>query len=141
MCNKVISNISPHPFTPLPSTSLPSFSDLRHFSEIRISQGSVATCSRRGGIFKQDFVANLLPSPSVNETLPMLIPPPPPKKKTHGINTSCSSIGWLGSRVVSMLDSRAEGPRFKSQPRRCLVTVPGKLFTPIVPLFAKQQNW
>jgi len=28
--------------------------------------------------------------------------------------------GWLGSRVVSMLDSGAEGPRFKWQPRRCL---------------------
>jgi len=36
--------------------------------------------------------------------------------------------GWLGSRVVSMLDSSAEGPVFKSQPRRCRVTVLGKLF-------------
>ena len=27
---------------------------------------------------------------------------------------------WLGSRVVSLLDSGAEGPGFKSQPRRCL---------------------
>ena len=34
-----------------------------------------------------------------------------------------------------------EGPGFKSQPRRCPVTVLGKLFTPIVPLFTKQQNW
>ena len=34
-----------------------------------------------------------------------------------------------------MLDSGAEGPGFKSQPRRCRVTVLGKLFTPIVPLF------
>jgi len=42
---------------------------------------------------------------------------------------------WLGSRVVSVLDSGAEGPGFKSQPRRCRVTVLGKLFTPIVPLF------
>jgi len=25
-------------------------------------------------------------------------------------------LGWLGSRVVSVLDSGAEGPRFKSQP-------------------------
>jgi len=33
-----------------------------------------------------------------------------------------------------MLDSGAEGPVFKSQPRRCRVTVLGKLFTPIVPL-------
>jgi len=34
--------------------------------------------------------------------------------------------GWLGSRVVSVLDSGAEGPGFKSQPRRCRVTVLGK---------------
>jgi len=50
--------------------------------------------------------------------------------------------GWLGSRVVSVLDSSAEGPEFKSQSRRrCRVTVLGKLFTPIVPLFTKHQNW
>jgi len=48
---------------------------------------------------------------------------------------------WLGSRVVSVLDSGAEGPGFKSQPRRCRVTVLGKLFTTIVPLFTKQRNW
>jgi len=48
---------------------------------------------------------------------------------------------WLGSRVVSVLDSGAEGPWFKSQSRRCRVTVLGKLFTPIVPLFTKQRNW
>ena len=29
----------------------------------------------------------------------------------------------------------------KSQARRCRVTVLGKLFTPIVPLFIKQRNW
>ena len=40
--------------------------------------------------------------------------------------------GWLGSRVVSVLDSGAEGPGFKSQSRRCRVTVLGKLFTPIL---------
>jgi len=48
---------------------------------------------------------------------------------------------WLGSRVVSVLDSGAERPGFKSQSRRCRVTVLGKLFTPTVPLFTKQQNW
>ena len=48
---------------------------------------------------------------------------------------------WLGSRVVSVLDSGAEGPEFKSQSRRCRVTVLGKLFTSTVPLFTKQQNW
>ena len=51
------------------------------------------------------------------------------------------SQGWLGSRVVSMLDSGAEGHGFNSQSRRCRVTVFGKLFTPIVPLFTKQRNW
>jgi len=45
--------------------------------------------------------------------------------------------GWLGSRVVSVLDSGAEGPGFKSLPRRCRVTVLGELFTHIVPLFTK----
>jgi len=49
--------------------------------------------------------------------------------------------GLLGSRVVSVLDSSAERPGFKSQSLRCWVTVLGKLFTPIVPLFTKQQNW
>ena len=48
---------------------------------------------------------------------------------------------WLGSRVISVLDSGTEGPGFKSQLRRCHVTVSGKLFTPIVPVFNKQQNW
>ena len=38
--------------------------------------------------------------------------------------------------MVSVLDSGAEGPGFKSQPRRCRITVLGcSLFTPIVPLF------
>ena len=55
--------------------------------------------------------------------------------------TTYLTLGWLGSRVVSVLDSGAEGPGFKSQSRRCRVTVLGKLFTPIVPLFTKQQNW
>ena len=49
--------------------------------------------------------------------------------------------GWLGSCVVSVLDSGAEGPGFKSQPRRCRVTVLGKLFTRIVPVFTQQRNW
>ena len=44
-------------------------------------------------------------------------------------------VGWLRSRVVSVLDSGAVEPGFKSQPRRCRVTVLGKLFTP------KQRNW
>ena len=48
---------------------------------------------------------------------------------------------WLGSQVVSVLDSGTELPGFKLQPRRCRVTVLGKLFTPIVPVFTKHRNW
>ena len=48
---------------------------------------------------------------------------------------------WLSSRVVNVLDSGTVWPGFKSQSRHCWVTVLGKLFTPIVPLFTKQQNW
>ena len=48
--------------------------------------------------------------------------------------------GWLGSRVFCVLDSGAEGPGFRSRPRCCPVTVVGKLFTPVVPLFTKQRN-
>jgi len=51
------------------------------------------------------------------------------------------AIYFIGSRVVSVLDSGAVGPGFKSHPRRCRVTVLGKLFTPIVLLFTKQRNW
>ena len=40
-----------------------------------------------------------------------------------------SRFWWLGSRVVSVLDSGAEGPKFKSHSRRCRVTVLGKLHT------------
>ena len=49
-----------------------------------------------------------------------------------GLNTAIKLMVWLGSRVVSVLDSGAEGPGFKSQPRRCRVTVLGKLLTPVV---------
>ena len=35
------------------------------------------------------------------------------------------SVGWFGSRVVSVLDSGTGGPGFKSQPRRSRVTVFG----------------
>jgi len=42
-------------------------------------------------------------------------------------------MGWLGSRVVSVLDSNAEGPEFK--------IAAATLFSPIVPLFTKQRNW
>jgi len=36
---------------------------------IHISEGSVATCLKRGGIFKHEFVANLLPSRLVKKKI------------------------------------------------------------------------
>ena len=49
---------------------------------------------------------------------------------------------WLGSRVVSVLDSAAEGSGFRLKLQCCRVTVLGKPFTPIMPQrFTKQQNW
>ena len=53
---------------------------------------------------------------------------------------TCQHIDYTAS-LGSVLDSGAEGPGFKSQSRRCRVTVLGKLFTPTVPLFTKQRNW
>jgi len=55
--------------------------------------------------------------------------------------TLYKTMWWLSSRVVSVLDSGAVGLGFKSQSRRCRVTVLGKLFTPIVSRFTKQRNW
>ena len=43
--------------------------------------------------------------------------------------------------MVSVLDSFAIVPGLKLQPRHCRVTVLGKLFTPVLPLFTKQRNW
>ena len=51
----------------------------------------------------------------------------------------CVEGGWV--RGGSVAEWLAVGPGFKSQSRRCRVTVLGKLFTPIVPLFTKQRNW
>jgi len=62
------------------------------------------------------------------------------KVATAAKSTHYMGHGWLSSQVVSVLDSGAEGPGFKSQLLRCRVTVLGKLFTPIVPLFTKQQT-
>jgi len=60
----------------------------------------------------------------------------------QNLKSSCTlSTGWLGGRVVSVLNSGAEGPGFKSQSRCCRVTVLGKLFAAIVPLLTKQENW
>ena len=41
------------------------------------------------------------------------------------ISVATKPQGWLGSRVVSVLESGAERPGFTSQPRPCRVTVLG----------------
>ena len=65
------------------------------------------------------------------------------RKRQHDrINfKNSTATGGSVAEWVSVLYLGAEGPGFKSQPRRCQVTVSGKLFTPIVPLFTKQRNW
>ena len=59
-----------------------------------------------------------------------------PRRK---MNMFISGCGWLGSRVVSVL-VQAKKARVQIEARHCRVTVLGKLFTPIVPLFTKQQT-
>jgi len=60
----------------------------------------------------------------------------------HGIlHHSIYTVKHITDAARIVLDSGAEGPGFKSQSRRCRVTVLSKLFTPIVPLFTKQKNW
>ena len=59
----------------------------------------------------------------------------------RGALTLFQSYVW----VARQPSGQRAGPRrrragFKSQPRRCPVTLLGKLFTHIVPLFTKQQN-
>jgi len=59
-------------------------------------------------------------------------------RKLDKMLASCFRGGSVvGSRVVSVLDSGAEKPGFKSQSRLCRVTVLGKLLTPIVHQAAK----
>ena len=73
--------------------------------------------------------------PTTNISVPVCPWTPGYRLMTAFFMCTRSSLGWLSSRVVTVLDSGAEGPRFKSQLWRCRVTVLGKLFTPIVPLF------
>ena len=67
------------------------------------------------------------------------LPPNQQRQSTEGTKLLEREI--YSSRVVSVLHSGVEGHGFKLQPRRCRVTVLGILFTPIGPLFTKQQNW
>jgi len=44
------------------------------------------------------------------------------RRRTDLQSSPLVAVGRLGSRVVSVLDSGAEGPGFKSQSRRCRVS-------------------
>ena len=54
----------------------------------------------------------------------------------HILITAGSVAEWLACWTQAL-----KGRGFKSQPQRCRVTVFGKLFKAIVPLFTKEQTW
>jgi len=67
-------------------------------------------------------------------------------KKSDKVNwtddmTICTHMGGSVAEWLAYWTQAQKGPWFKSQSRCCPVTVLGKLFTPIVPVFTKQQNW
>jgi len=66
-------------------------------------------------------------TPGSKRTLSLVVPTVNTSSSTPSTDSTdfwpLPVIRWLGSRVVSVLDSGAEGPEFKSQSRRCRVTV------------------
>ena len=59
----------------------------------------------------------------------------------HGRLSFLSTTGGSVAEWLACCTQAQKGqPGFKSQSRRCRVTVLGKLFTPIVPLLTKQEN-
>ena len=99
----------------------------------------ISTGSTAGAMFCFHCPPPIHPTPRLAVDFPLC---PSPCQYPHllvtYLLTYLSFLEWLGSRVVSVLDSGAQGPGFKSQLWRCRVAVLGKLFTPIVPLFIKQ---
>ena len=67
------------------------------------------------------------------------------KGKLHSRHFAASTVRWLHRNFVRfkglLFAFQCFGPGLKLQPRHCRVTVLGKLFTPIVPLFTQQRNW
>jgi len=84
------------------------------FPDIHISQGSVATCLKRGRIFKHDFVANLLPNLLVKKFENRIIVGEVMAKNlvscflTHGVytlNKSKYTAGFISTDVKSYMTS------------------------------------
>ena len=85
---------------------------------------------RGGGEVSIYIVSIVVPLSSLHFKYPEYVP-------SNCFYKGDSEAEWL----ACCMDSGAEEPEFRSQPLRCMVTVLGKLFTPILPLFTKQQNW
>ena len=95
------------------------------FTEARDSEWGtgVVICLERGA---DSHIAQLMPLPlsvscfsKIQIGFTFLVPDHPVvpgKRSLNGCVCVSGLVGWLGSRVVSVLDSGAEGPRFKSQP-------------------------
>jgi len=58
----------------------------------------------------------------------------------QGVTVALSGGGSVAEWLACWTQAQ-KGRGFKSQSQRCPVTLLGKLFTPIVPLFTRQQNW
>ena len=131
--------------------------ELRHCHHVYNQPMASGVCdseTRRPTVTTYRYMLSNVPSRSHSSSRCSSIEVPAPQHTANAViskllltatagyyNLHYSHPRWLGSRVVSVLDSGAEGPGFKSQSRRCRVTVLGKLLTPIVPLFTMQQNW
>jgi len=131
-CRKTWGTPSRRP-RPRPTTPL-AVRWLHHRRSVTLWLVSLERCAQPARRLDVVVSADLVSRPAVHDSLV-------PFTRRTVIRPATLDRRWLGSRVVSVLDSGAEGPGFKSQPRRCRVTVLGKLFAPIVPLFTKQRNW
>jgi len=61
--------------------------------------------------------------------------------ETFFVGLSLDRDGSAAERLACWTQAQKDpGSKFKSQSRRCRITVLGKLFIPIMPLFTKQQN-
>ena len=83
------------------------------------------TCVLRGPCRRLTHSQQVLPPPQRNTAPSDVASPPHARAHTHTYIYTYSQP--LSSRVVSVLDSGAEGPGLKSQLRRCSVTFNGPL--------------
>jgi len=94
-------------------------------------------------------------SPDACHCIQTQVPLPGIRNSAYDVTVHCNkrqtlqfllvSTQQLGGLVAEWLACSTQAQKGlgsnRSRQRRCRVTVLGKLFTPIVPLFTKQQNW